>query len=62
MRDKVFMNVPNKNCGVQPLKKDMICFNRPYRFNLFKGYIPQILLALFLNAVFIYKEIPQTKK
>ena len=56
------MNVPNKNCGIQPLKKDMICFNRPYRFNLFKGYIPQILLALFLNAVFIHKEIPQTKK
>ena len=30
----------------------MVCLNRPYLFKLFKGCLPQILLAPLLNTLF----------
>ena len=30
---------------------DMVSLSRPYHFKLFKGYLPQILLGLFLNLL-----------
>ena len=39
--DKVFKNGPSKICGRQPLKS----------LKCFKGYLPQILLGLFLNTL-----------
>ena len=29
----------------------MVCLNRPYHLKCFKGYLPQILLASFLNTL-----------
>ena len=37
----------------------MICLSRPYSFKLFKGYLPQILLGLFLNTL---PQMAQLKK
>ena len=41
----------------------MVCLSRPYPFKLFKGFLPQILLDPFLNALSLmyFYEISSTK-
>ena len=46
-------NGPRKIIGRQPLKnpRNMVCLNRTHRFKFFKGSLPQIFLAPFLNTL-----------
>ena len=36
---------------LQKILSDMICLNRPYHFQFFKGYLSQILFDPFLNTL-----------
>ena len=51
--DKVFKNGPNEICGRQPLKnlKWNDLFSRPCHFRLFKGCLPKLAIAPFLNSL-----------
>ena len=35
----------------QKFRSDMVCLNRPYRFNLFKDCLPKIVPGPFLNSL-----------
>ena len=49
----VFKNGPSKICGRQPLKilKGYGLLTQTYPFKFFMGFLPQILLGPFLNAL-----------
>ena len=51
--DKVFKNGRNKICGRQPSKtwSDIVCLNKPYHLEFFKGCLPQILPGPLLNTL-----------
>ena len=51
--DKVYKNRLSKNCGKLPLKKLKACglLKQIISHQIFKGYLPQILLTPFLNTL-----------
>ena len=51
--DKVYKNRLSKNCGKLPLKKLKGCglLKQIISHQIFKGYLPQILLTPFLNTL-----------